>query len=218
MTSPRPMEAMRTLAPNRGLDHGAAADVHADMVDGAGVAGVVGEEHQVAQGQAAQADPAAFAQAAPARSASLAASASTSRRSRSARTTAARSARPPVPGPWWCPAPGGRCRPRGAGRGSRGRRRCKHEDNEEMPGAGAGEVPSRGGSAAGRGPSHGEPPPANARANSGAEPPGLVRNPPGIFRQDGLAGVPRTLRPPRRRRTSISRASSSTRSRRAASR
>src|SRR5215217_4532920 len=39
-----------------GLDHGATADVHADVMDGGGVAHVVGEEHQVARGQAAQAD------------------------------------------------------------------------------------------------------------------------------------------------------------------
>src|SRR4029450_7333676 len=42
-----------------GLDHGAAADVHADMVDGAGVAGGVGADHQVAGGEAAKADPGA---------------------------------------------------------------------------------------------------------------------------------------------------------------
>src|SRR4029453_8527002 len=34
-----------------GLDHQALADVHADVVDGGGVAGVVGEEDQVADDQ-----------------------------------------------------------------------------------------------------------------------------------------------------------------------
>ena len=39
-----------------GLDHQALADVHADVVDGAGAAGVVGEEHQVAGYQVAGVD------------------------------------------------------------------------------------------------------------------------------------------------------------------
>src|SRR5918999_173498 len=40
-----------------GLDHGPAADVHGDVVDGGRVADVVGEEDQVAGGEAAEADP-----------------------------------------------------------------------------------------------------------------------------------------------------------------
>src|SRR4029450_3334252 len=39
-----------------GLDHQALADVHADVVDGAGVAGVVGEEDQVAGDQVERVD------------------------------------------------------------------------------------------------------------------------------------------------------------------
>src|SRR4029450_10264309 len=46
-----------------GIDHGAAADVHADVVDGARV---VGEEHEVPRSQAAEADVRAGAPLGPA--------------------------------------------------------------------------------------------------------------------------------------------------------
>ena len=92
----------------------------------------------------------------------------------------------------------------------------EHEDDEELPKLAQGEVPSTGGSAAGRGPSHGPLPSANLGSNSAAAPPGVVQNSPGIFPQDGPVRVPRT--PRRRRTTSRRRLSSSTRRRRATAR
>src|SRR5829696_2563712 len=49
-----------------GFDHCTTADVHADVVDGPRVPGVVGEEHQVAGSEAAKADPGAGAELGPA--------------------------------------------------------------------------------------------------------------------------------------------------------
>ena len=237
---------------------------HADVVDGAGVAGVVGEEHQVARGEVAEADAGAGMplgaahprQPHPRRG----------WRPRPGRSSHRSWGRTP-PRRTACPAGSGRRRPPGqaAPEGAPARPR---PPAEQLPGgaqaAGAGRAcgsrPARPGCGPGpRGPRCSPPPGPRPGRSCGrswpghgppvawkgtvsrrvaadkyqgkfrcAPRPGVVRNSPGIFRQEELDRVPRSTRglalgppdprAPRRRTMSSRRPISSTRSRRAASR